>query len=131
MWGSDNPWANENNKCAQVKVDTLVDSVDHLSARLEAQIEKTQELTEKIAQQQRMLAETKRFSQTLEMRTKNNYKVLTAVLSAVSSTKDPEPPESKLATSALACRKENGTPHPKALEVLEVVDERDSDSDSE
>ncbi len=128
VWGSDNPWANENNKCAQVKVDTLVDSVDHLSARLEAQVEKTQELAEKVAQQQRQLLETKRSSQTLVERTKNNYKVLTSILSAVSSTKDPEPPESKLATSALACRKENGTPHPK---VLEVVDEKDSDSDSE
>ncbi len=35
IWGSDNPWANENNKVAQVKVEALTESVDHLSAKVE------------------------------------------------------------------------------------------------
>ena len=35
VFGSEDPWANENLKIAQVKVETLEDSVDYLSAKVE------------------------------------------------------------------------------------------------
>ena len=90
VFGSENPWANKNNKIAQVKVETLCDSVDHLSAKIEDQTETNEKLARCVKVQSKEIVEMKKgldeavgISKLLLTRTTNNADSLRGIANMI------------------------------------------------